>query len=130
MADPPVVPSEPDKREVDPVIIPVITVKDLPKGLLVETPGHTTPNYLLEAIHPMLYLVGIAGKTFFTTFVAFWGATPLVTHITGGTVAISDIHQSVEMAASLALIPTITAVATALGLLFSKLSQKFPTLQA
>lgn len=127
--DPPEVVAEPDKREVDPVVIPVITVRDLPKGLLVETPGHT-PNYLIEAVHPLFYLIGVAGKTFFTTFVAFWGATPLVAHITGGTVAMGDIHQSIEMAALLALIPTITAVATALGLLFTKLSQKFPTFGA
>lgn len=129
MPDPPEIVGEVDKREVDPVVIPVITVRDIPKGLLVETPGHA-PNYLIEAVHPLMYLVGIAGKTFFTTFVAFWGATPLVAKATGSTVVIADIRQSIEMAALLALIPTITAVATTLGMLFTKLSQKFPTLQA
>ncbi len=130
-SDPPLDPLTPDppvqRVKTPQLVIPIITNRDIPQRMLVPTPGHM-PDYILTAVSPLAVIIASAGKTFFTSFVGFWTATPLVAQITGQTMGIMTIRQTLQQAALLALIPTITAVATTLGLLFTQLSQKFPVL--
>lgn len=88
-------------------------------------------DLVVAGISPFGMVFARAGKTFFASFMTFWPTMPIVQSITGATaVAPNDIWSAVKMAALLSLIPTIGSIGTTLVILFSKLDQKYPSLQA
>lgn len=117
----------------DPLVITAITAADIPKQINIQTPGHL-PDYVIATVTPLVQIVARAGKTFCTSFVGFWSATPIMGKVmeemTGHALQITDIRHSMEIAAVLALVPTITETVTTLGVLFSKLGEKYPLLKA
>lgn len=116
-------PAEPDKRVFDPLVVPVITIQDIPKRLHVPTPSHM-PDYVLAAVTPIAAIFTRAAKTYVNTLGGMLVAVP------ASGVSPGDFWHTLKVAAGLAIAPAVVSLVTNTGLLLSKLDQKFPSLQA
>ena len=114
----------------DPLVVSVVTQRDIPPaGLFINTPNNMQ-NYVLAAVTPIMAILTRSAKTYVNTLAGLI----TVAYATMGTeaqfVAPGPFWHTLQHCAGIAVAPAVISLITNAGLLLSKLDQKFPALQA